>query len=255
MFNALFGRRFAQYKKIRIMTENIAITAPLTPAMVTSSITGITGLHTILDIIKISLTKAQTKGMYKVGPIRTAEISTIYIKLMKAHPETITSLFTIASFDALTQEGIDSNMLEAMFLALAAIVGGHGDIVQSDRMYMALQCMDNARFIGKTVPVVQSIVEEVSAEFFMKGAASKKDPTAYSIAPAATIIISGVATSKYFTNSGSTILSVLKVGGLVTETITVFPGSGCLVPTNWTKIVVTNVSALSAGSFSVYIQS
>lgn len=236
------------------MTEFITITNPLTPAMVISSETGITGLHAILDVIKLTLTKDQTKGLYKVGPIRMSEISTVYIKLIKAHPETITSSFTLASFDALTQEGIDCDTLEAQLLALAAIVGGHGEIVQSDRRYLALQCLDNARLMGKTVPAIQTIVDEFSTEFFKKGTSSKKTPTGYTIAPAASITIAGVVTGKYFTNSGTTVLSMLKVGGLVADTITVYPGSGILVPANWTKIVVTNVSALSAGSFAVFVK-
>ena len=237
------------------MTANIAINNPLTPAMVTSTETGITGLHTILDIIKISLTELQTKGLYKVGPIRMSEIATIYTKLIKGHPETITSSFTLASFDALTQEAIDSDTLEAMLLALAAIVGGHGQVVQNNRMFFALQCLDNARLMGKTVPAIQTIVDEITAEFFSKSAAAKKTPTGYTIAPAAAITISGVVTGKFLTNSGVTILSFLKVGGLVADAITVFPGAGVLVPTGWAKIVVTNVSALAEGAFSLFIQS
>ena len=236
------------------MSALITITNPLNPLMVTSSETAVTGLHTILDIIKITLTKDQTKGLYKVGAIRMAETDTIYTKLMKAHPETIGSSFTLASFDALTQEGIDCDTLEAMFLALATIVGGHGAIVQSNRRFLSLQCLDNARLMGKTAPAIQTIVDEITTEFFKKASASKKSPTGYTIAPAASVTIAGVVTGKYFTNTGTTILSMLKVGGLVAETIMVYPGSGVLVPAAWTKIVVTNVSTLSEGSFAVFVQ-
>ena len=236
------------------MSALITITNPLNPLMVTSSETAVTGLHTILDIIKITLTKDQTKGLYKVGAIRMAETDTIYTKLMKAHPETIGLSFTLASFDALTQEGIDCDTLEAMFLALATIVGGHGAIVQSNRRFLSLQCLDNARLMGKTAPAIQTIVDEITTEFFKKASASKKSPTGYTIAPAASVTIAGVVTGKYFTNTGTTILSMLKVGGLVAETIMVYPGSGVLVPAAWTKIVVTNVSTLSEGSFAVFVQ-
>ena len=236
------------------MSALITITNPLNPLMVTSSETAVTGLHTILDIIKITLTKDQTKGLYKVGAIRMAETDTIYTKLMKAHPETIGSSFTLASFDALTQEGIDCDTLEAMFLALATIVGGHGAIVQSNRRYFSLQCLDNARLMGKTAPAIQTIVDEITTEFFARSSASVKTPTGYTIAPSASITIAGVVTSKYLTNTGTTILSMLKVGGLVSETIMIYPGSGVLVPGAWTKIVVTNVSALTEGSFAVFVQ-
>ena len=237
------------------MTQFISITNALTPALVTSSETAITGLHTILDVIKISLTEAQTKSLYKVGPIRTSEAQTIYTKLMKPYPQTMSSNVTIAMFDALTQEGIDSNILEALLLSLAAIVGGHGEIVQNDRFFIALQCLDNARVLGKTVPAIQSMVDEITAEFFMKAAAAKKTPTLYTIAPASVVTINGITTGKYFTNSGKTILTLLKIGGLVADTITVFPGSGEIIPASWTRIVVTNVSELGNGAFSLFIQS
>ena len=236
------------------MPQEIVITNPLTPVLTTSVETAIAGIHTLIDFIKILLTPSQTKGLYKIAAIRTSEISAIFTKLMQAHPETIPSSFTLAQFIALTQEGIDSNTLEAMFLALAAIVGGHGEIVQNNRMYWALQCLDNSRQIGKTVPAIQEIVVELGTEFFQKAAASKKTATVYTIAPSASITIGGVVTNKYFTNSGTTILSFLKVGALVSQTITVNPGSGVLIPAFWTKIVVTNVSALAEGAFSLFVQ-
>ena len=236
------------------MSALITIANPLTPLMVTSSETALTGLHTILDIIKITLTKDQTKGLYRVGAIRMAETDTIYTKLMKAHPETIGTSFTLASFDALTQAGIDCDTLEAMFLALATIVGGHGAIVQSNRRFHSLQCLDNARLMGKTTPAIQTIVDEIATEFFARSSAAKKTATGYTIAPAASITISCIVTGKYFTNSGKTILSILKVGGLVADTIQIFPGSGELVPALWTRLIVTNESTLSDGGFSLYMQ-
>ena len=237
------------------MPQLIEITTPLSPALVASTEAGIAGIHTILDLIKIVLTSAQVKDEYKVGAIRTSEISVIYTKLMKGNPETIPDAFTLAEFDALTQEGVDSDSLQAMLLALAAICGAHGEIVQNNRMFWALQCLDNARLIGKTKASIQTIVDEIAVEFFKKGAASKKTPTVYSIATSASITITGVSTRKYFTNSGTTILSFLKVGALVSETITVNPGSGILIPIEWTKIVVTNLSATSDGQFGLFIAS
>ncbi len=235
------------------MPQEIVITTPLSPALTASIKTAITALHVLLDVIKISLSPAQIKGLYKIGAIKTSEISAIFIKLMQAHPETIPSSFTLADFIALTQEGVDCVTLEAMFLALAAIVGGHGEIVQNDRMFWGLQCLDNARLIGKTVPAVQEIVDELGTEFFKK-APSTKIATVYTIAPAASITISGVVSGKYFTNTGTTILTILKVGALVSETITINPGSGVKILAYWTKIVVTNVSTVSAGAFSLFIQ-
>ena len=56
--------------------------------------------------------------------------------------------------------------------------------------------------------------------------------TTYSFATESTTFISMVATKKYFTNRGTPVLSILIAGGLVTKTITEFPGSGYLVTTN-----------------------
>jgi H+/gluconate symporter-like permease len=69
--------------------------------------------------------------------------------LIQSWPITIPISFTLAEFVALTQEGTDSNKLKAIFLALATIAGAHGEIVQNNRMFWALQCFDNARVIGK----------------------------------------------------------------------------------------------------------
>ncbi len=140
-----------------------------------------------------------------------------------------------------------------MFLALAAIVGAHGNIVQNNRMFWALQCFDNARMIGKTNAEIAEIVAEITTEFFTKTAAAKIVASVYTIAPSASITITWVATNKYFTNHGTTILSFLKVGASATELITVYPGSGALIPLSWTKIVVTNVSALAEGAFSLFV--
>ncbi len=159
----------------------------------------------------------------------------------------------MAQFNALTQEGTDSYTLEAMFLALAAIAGAHGNIVQNNRMFWALQCLDNARMIGKTNAEIAEIVAEITTEFFTKTAAAKIVASVYTIAPSASITITGVATNKYFTNHGTTILSFLKVGASATELITVYPGSGALIPLSWTKIVVNNVSALAEGAFSLFV--
>jgi|GEM_PF-1484984 len=237
------------------MSELITIATPLSPATVALIESLIAGVHTDIDPIKILLTPAQSKGLYKVAAIRTSEIGAIKTKLMMAHSECIPSSFTMAQFNALIQEGTDSNSLEAMFLALAAICGAHGEIVQNNLMFFALQCLDNARMIGKTNAVIETIVAEITDEFFKKAAASKKYATVYSIGPGASITITGVTTRKMFTNSGNTILSFLKVGALVSETITVNPGSGILVTAGWTKIVVTNVSTLSEGQFSVFVNS
>lgn len=235
------------------MTQLIKIIAPLTPATVALIEAAITAFHLQIDPIKIKLTPSETKGLYKVGAVRTSEISSIVTKLMMAHNETIPSTFTMAEFNALTQEGIDSNTLEAMFLALAAIAGAHGDIVQNNRMFWALQCLDNARMMGKTNATIEKIVAEITLEFFTKAGTAKKIATAYTIAPSASITISGAVTEMYLTNSGTTILSFLKVGASVTELITVYPGSGVKVPLTWTKIVVTNISALTDGAFSLFV--
>jgi hypothetical protein len=235
------------------MTQFIKIETALSPATVALIKAVILEAHTDMDPIKITLTPSQTKALYKIGPIRESEIGMVVTKLMVAHPETITSSFTMAQFNALTQEGSDSYTLEAMFLALAAIAGAHGDIVQNDRFFWVLQCLDNARMLGKTNATIAEIVAEITTEFFTRAASAKKTASAYTIAPSATISIAGVTTNKYFTNNGTTILTFLKVGASVTELITVYPGSGAMIPLKWTKIVVTNISALAEGAFSLFV--
>ncbi len=235
------------------MSPLIQITTPLTPTKTGLIETIINTAHTEIDTIKITLTTSQAKALYKVGTIRSSEISAIETKLMVAHPETIPSTYSLAQFHALTQEGTDSNTLEAMFLVLAAIAGAHGDIIQNNRMYWALQCLDNARLLGKTSVTIDEIVTAINTEFFNKAGTSKKTASVYSIASSATITIAGVTSGKYFTNHGSTILTFLKVGAAASATITVNPGSGVSVPPTWTKIVVTNVSGMADGAFSLFI--
>ena len=147
--------------------------AVIRPATVTLIKSVIADAHTGIDPIKIVLTASQAKGLYKVGAVRTSEISVIVAKLMMAHQITIPSSYTMAQFNALTQEGTDCDSLEAMFLALAAIAGAHGNVVQNNRMFWALQCLDNARMLGKTNAEIAEIVEEITTEFFTKTAAAK----------------------------------------------------------------------------------
>ena len=231
----------------------INTSASLTPALNNSINTEITNTHSIIDVLKHVLTPSQIKQVLRVAAKNEAKIAAITSKLMRAHAETIPSGLTMAQFDALTQEKTDSNNLEALFLALAVIATSNSKVVQNNRMYYALQCLNIARQLGKTNTTINDIVKEISVEFSPR-TKSGKVATNYTIAHGASVTVSGVKTKKYFVNMGTTVLTFLKLDGLQALTITVNPGSGIAVPLQWTKIVVTNVSTTADGAFSVFIQ-
>ncbi len=231
----------------------IPVTASLTPLLNTSIDTQITTTHGIIDVLKHVLTPSQIKQVLRVAAKNEAKISAISSKLMRVHAETIPTGLTMAGFDALTQEKTDSNNLEALFLALAGIASSNSKVVQNNRMYYALQCLNIARQLGKTNETIDAIVKELSTEFSSRTKSTKVE-TVFTIANGASVTVSGVQTKKYFVNTGSTVLTFLKLNGLLAQTITVNPGSGIAVPLQWTKIVVTNVSTTADGVFSVFIQ-
>ena len=230
------------------------IKAPsLTPAIKETIDTGITGLHTIIDPLVIELTPAQQAAMLKVGSARGSECVAIKSRRIDAYPSVLPASCTALALMAIMQEETDTASLIAKLMAVVGGLQTHLKIVQNDVMYVCSQSFDNAKNLGKTVPAVKVITNEISAEFHGKTSV-KKVAIVYSLTPSGVAIIVGVETGKMFTNLGLTVLTILVVDGLESATITLSPSTGFEIPNKWTKIIVTNKSATSAGSFSVFMQ-
>jgi len=230
------------------------VTAPsLSPAMKTAAVTDIASLNTIFDAVKIVLTPVQQATMLKVATVRSAEIVAIKSRLIDAYPSILPSTCTAIALVALMQEETDTASLIAMLMAIVGGLETHLKIVQNNVMYVCSQSYDNAKNLGKTVPAVLVITNEISSQFHGR-VNTKKVAVAYDIAPSAIIEIAGVVTDSMFTNVGLTVLTILNENGLFADAITVHPGSGVHIPARWTKITVTNLSATAQGHFCVFMQ-
>ncbi len=224
---------------------------PLSPAIATSTTTAFGGIYTIINPLKTILTPKETSMMIDVSTNREAEIAVIIAELMVAHPETIPSTFTMTVMNELTQEEADTNNLIATATAVVKILEDHLKIVKNNRMVWVNKVLDNARHEGKSNAEIEAVVKSISSRFFGKTASITE--STYNISIAGNIILKGVKTEKYLTNHHTSILKVLNVSGILTETLTVNPGNAVMIPKGWTNLVVTNLSGTEEGIFSVYM--
>jgi len=224
---------------------------PLSPAIATSTTTAFGGIFTIINPLKTILTPKETNMMIDVSTNREAEIAVIIAELMVAHPETIPSTFTMTGMNELTQEEADTANLVATANSVVKILEDHLKIVKNNRMVWVNKVLDNARHEGKSNAEIETVVKSISSRFFGKSASITE--STYNISIAGNIILKGVKTEKYLTNHHTSILKVLNVSGILTETLTVNPGNAVMIPKGWTNVVVTNLSGTEEGIFSVYM--
>jgi len=235
------------------MSNYITPAGTFTPAVKTSVTPIVISVQAIIGPITTPLSPEQEAKMSSVGIVRSAEITAIYERIIEVHPELLPEGWTVAKFGALMQEGTDIVATQEMFLGLAANCGGIAKIVENNLLYICNGTMDRAKISAKTSKPMDLIVKGISTDFHGKTNV-KKVATEFSIAPAGIVTITGVETGKMFTNHGFTILSILVANGLISETIISNPGSGFYIPSKWTKIAVTNVSATIEGKFSLFMQ-
>jgi hypothetical protein len=234
------------------MTQKYIITLHLTPADVLIIEANIAASKLNSDPLNIVMTAAQTKALVKIGPQRIAENEAIHTKLLKPFPSTIPATYTLAQFEALQQERIDSYIMAGLYKAEADKYTAHGDIVGNNLYLMGKEGLDNARFQMNTSTGIKTGVEEITTEFFTHTAAN--GATVYSIAPSMSLVINNLVTGKRIINDGITILTMLVDGGNGANKITIYPGDSAEVPKTWTNVTITNISATSSGSFQVFVK-
>ena len=225
--------------------------SPLTPAITATTTTAFGALHVIIDPLKKILTPKESSMIIDVSTNREAEIAVIVAELMVAHPETIPPDLTIAIMNALTQEEADTMNLVAIANGVVKILDDHLKIVQNNRMVWANKSLDNGRHEGKSNSEIESVVKSISSRFFNRSASITE--STYNISISGNIILKGVKTGKYLTNHHTSILKVLNVGGILTDTLTINPGNAVVIPKGWTNVVVTNMSGTEEGIFSVFM--
>ncbi len=232
------------------MSQQINITTPLSPANVTAIKAAIAAVNVLVAPIDIALTETQKKGLVSVSTNRASELEAIETGLMEAFPQTITAPATLVEFLALKQEQIDSNTLHGMAIALANTFSLHSDIAGNNMMLMGIGVMDAANILGKTNPAIKTARQTIVTNHLTHS--TPKSITTFSIAPSATVEVTGLKKGKKIINNGTTILTALVKGGSAADTITINPGDSKDAPTGWVNVTVTNLSATTAGSFQVY---
>ena len=230
----------------------IKVINQLTPTIATSISANVAAGRTIVDPLAIPLTQAQVKAILRVAANREAETSAIRSGIMGPFNQTMPEGLTIEEFDAMTQEQADTDALQAHYTSLATELENHGNIIRNNRFVYAMQALDNSTLLSKTNPTIATANKLIRDQFFSRTSTSGE--VDYTVALAGSITIGGVKSEKFFTNMGSTVLTVLNVDGKVVDTLTINPGSGKLIPLGWTNIVVTNKSATEAGAFSVFMK-
>ncbi len=234
------------------MSQKFVITNHLTPAIVTTIEANATAAKAISDLLAITMTSTQIRSLIKIGVNRNGEMSAIYTKLLKVFPETVPLYFTIAEYEALQQERINSLLIAALYQAQANAYTNHANVCGNNLFLMSVDCLDIARLLMKNIPAVATEVNEITTDYLTPTSAS--DATSYSIAPSMTLSIPNLITEKRIINDGSTIITMLVKDGGTPSTITIYPGDSAVVPAGWTNVTITNLSATTAGNFKVFLR-
>ncbi len=236
------------------MSQKIPVPNPITPVNITAINTNSAAIQAILDAAKINLSYQQKKSELGIAITRESEVIDVNNMLVIAHPNQLPANFSLSEYNGNiayrnTLKGIKS-VLETQVSAIDSLLG----VTSNNLMIQTIQVLDNARNEAISDTMIAEVMTVLTAKYFHPSSSGKNGATKFSIGSGESITISALIAEKIFTNSGSVILSILNVGGIVTNTIRVNPFSGFAIPRGWVNIVVTNLSPTTEGEFEVFIK-
>ena len=204
------------------MSQIIEMPSPFTPAMVTTVKAEIVIIQAVMDLIKVSMTESQTKGLITVSTNKEAIIKAVFTDIMDPYPALMSSGVTVAQFAAMTQEEADTNTLIGLLEPVLTILKQHSGNLKNNRMYITTDTFDNAKLAGKKDPQLNLKVKSLQKTYYSRGQA--KPVSEYTMTVSSKLVLGGVKTGTPIVNTGQATFSYIKVNGNVALTITVYPG-------------------------------
>jgi hypothetical protein len=234
------------------MSQIIPVTAPITAAQFILIDTHQSAIQVILDGAKISLTESQIKSSISVSTVRSAEIKDVNTDIVLAYPDAVPASIDTANFES-NLAYIDSlKKREAIAATQAAQISTLVGVGENNAMMDVNLIFNNAKLVAASDKDLMDVVVALGIKYFSKAKAGKA--VIYSIVASGKITIANVKPLKPFTNSDKTVLTILNVGGDISNLITVNPFEAVKLPKGWDNIVVTNLSGTSGGTFAVFMK-
>ena len=234
------------------MMAVIVVPVPLTPAVTETLVTAGAAVHTISDTLKIPLTPQQTTELISVATNREAIIDAVQVKLMQGHPSTLPSGVTNVSFQALNQQGIDTDSLISIYEGVVNTLKDFKKVVNHNRMTIVTQTLDNGKLLAKRDTGIKTDVNAIVNTYYKR--AAPKVATVNNLPVSGSLSLSGVIPGKMMINLGTSILSVINEVGEVAEEILINPSSSAKLPNSWKRICVTSLSTTNPGKFSIFMK-
>ena len=233
------------------MSQKIDTPKPITAAQLTIVDTSTAAIETIVDGANVPLTESQTKSMIAVSTVRSDEIVDVDNIIINPFPQTVPPTIIIAHFHANLAYITSLKKRQSILDALAGKMQTLIEIAENNAIIELNIIMNSARLLGAGNKDIQDGVDTITAKYFVKAPVNKG--TSYEIAAAGILTIRKVITGKKFTNTKSTVLSILQVGASLASAIKVNPFNAVSIPKAWTNIVVTNLSTTDEGGFDIYV--
>ena len=234
------------------MPQTIKVPNPITALQFTAMDASITSVDTILDGANVPLTESQTISMISVSTVRSAEIVDVNNIVIGPFPVTVPGTIEAADFETNVAYIASLKKRQSALLTEAGKMQTLINVAENNAIVDVNLIMNNARLLAGGDNDIKEAVAKITAKYFTKSAVKKA--SGYTIVAGGVINIGSVKTGKKFTNTGTTILSVLQAGANITTAIKVNPSSGIDIAKGWTNVVVTNLSAVDAGAFSLFVK-
>ena len=231
------------------MPQIIPVLVPFTAAEFTLMDTHQAAIQALLDTARITLTKSQMKSSISVSTVRGAQIKDVKTDIVESFPAAVPDSIVISTFESNLVYIESLKRREAIATTQAGQFGTLVGVGENNAMVDVNLIFNNAKLLAKTDKNLMEKVVALGLKYFSK--TKPKKAVDYSIVELGKMTIADVKPLTPFVNTDKTILTILKVGGDVDNTLTVNPYEAVQLPKGWNNIVVTNFSGTSGGGFAV----
>ena len=235
------------------MSQVIEVPNPLTTAQIADINAHLAAIKVIVDGAAIPLTASQTKSMIKVSTMRVALIKDVDINIINIYPAVVPDSISIADFRADMAYAGQLNSLMGMINAQGYGIISLLKTTNNNQMVETTMILDSARGAMGTNAGLTTKMNELSSKHF-NSKPGKNKPSSYKTPPGTKVTLGGVIPGKLFTNTGTSVLTLLNVDGNIADTLIVNPYTGIKIPKGWTNVVITNLSDTADASYSVYMK-
>ncbi len=232
------------------------ITIGLTPAQITALLAAEDVKRQILQAWMVNFTPEEKKNYFKLGYIRESFAEKIMV-MGEQHEVTIPP---DVDFDTVkmqykfyqdlelirTDKADNDELIDCLLMNIGVVL-----LTSLNRIY------NNANELSKKGNYPFSEMVKEAGQTYAKS--KKSSGTLFSIVKAGQMTINKIVSKSLFINSGTTVLTVNAADAVPSQykqdnAITVNPGNSIALPVGYSAIIVSNLSADTAGSFTVRLK-